>query len=96
MIFGRGRVARAPHLFWGCPANEFAIRLTNDDAYRGELFDFLIGGTQRGESNLLRELCEAGIGQQWHVSQQLVDGITARWRRRKGNQLVSVKQLGDT
>lgn len=70
----------------------FPIQLTND-AYRGKLFDFLIGGAQRGESNLLRELCEAGIGQQRHVTQQLVDGIAAR---RRGKHLVSIKQLGDT
>lgn len=70
-----------------CPANEFFDSInTNDAAYRGELFDFLIGGAQRGESNLLRELCEAGIGQQRHVTQQLMDGIAAMGRREaRGN-----------
>jgi len=43
--------------------------------HRGQLLDFFVGGTQRGQSNLLRELGEAGIGQQGHVTQQLVNGV---------------------
>lgn len=44
---------------------------------RGQFLDFLVGGTERSEADFLGELSEAWIGQQRHVSQELVDAISA-------------------
>lgn len=43
----------------------------------GQLLDLLVGGTEGGETDLLGELGEAGVRQQWHVTEQLVDAVTA-------------------
>lgn len=40
--------------------------------YRGQFVDVIVGGAERGEANLLRELGKTGIGQQRHVAEQLV------------------------
>lgn len=44
---------------------------------RGQFLDFLVGGAERSEADFLGELGEAWIGQQRHVSQELVDAISA-------------------
>ena len=48
---------------------------------RGQFGDLLFGGAQRGEAELLRELREAGVGQERHVAQQLVTTVTANTNR---------------
>lgn len=42
-----------------------------------QLLDFLIRGTERRQTNLLRELSKARIGQKRHVTQELVDAVSA-------------------
>lgn len=48
---------------------------------RGQFLDFLVGGTERSEADFLGELGEAWIGQQRHVSQELVDAISANQQK---------------
>lgn len=62
---------------------QMQLNIDDDDAYRGELFDFFIGGAQRGQTNLLGELGKAGIGQQWHMTQELMDGIAVMRNNKK-------------
>lgn len=45
--------------------------------YRGKFFYILVGGAKGGESQLLGELREGGVGQHGHVTQQLVDAVPA-------------------
>lgn len=57
--------------------------------YRGEFLDFLIGSAQRGQSDFLGELGEAGISQEGHVSQELVDAVPAEEGKEQENRLLS-------
>lgn len=50
--------------------------------YRGQFFNFLVGGAQGGQSDFLGELSKAGISQQRHVSQKLVDAVPVGWWKR--------------
>lgn len=49
--------------------------------YSGQFLNLLIGGAQRGESDFLRELGERCVGQQRHVSQELVDAIAEKKKK---------------
>lgn len=46
-------------------------------AYRGQLVHVFVGGAERSQSQLLRELREARVGQQRHVSKDLVAAVPA-------------------
>ena len=54
---------------------------TSFSTCRGQFGDLLFRGAQRGETELLRELREAGVGQERHVTQQLVTTVTANTNR---------------
>ena len=43
--------------------------------HRGKLLQILISGTEGGQADLLRELCECYIGQEGHVAEDLVAAI---------------------
>jgi hypothetical protein len=44
----------------------------------GKFFHHLIGGTERGEANLLRKLCKFKIGEQRGVTEQFMAHVTAK------------------
>lgn len=54
--------------------------LDGEPINRGQFLDFLVGGAERSEADLLGELGEAWIGQQRHMPQELVDAISAKKR----------------
>lgn len=47
--------------------------------YGCKSFDVFVGDTERGQSDFLRELSELRIGEEWHVTEQLVTNV--RFRR---------------
>ena len=51
--------------------------LHREPVHRGQLLDLGVGRAQRGQADLLGELGEARVGQQRHVSDQLVDAVPA-------------------
>lgn len=55
--------------------------------YGGQLLDLLVGRAQRGESDFLRELGERAIGQQRHVSQQLVNAIATMIKTKRTHEI---------
>lgn len=59
------------------------IIIKSEYTYSGQLFDFFIGGTQRGQANLLWELSKAWIGQEWHMTEQLMNGIAVDEKKEK-------------
>lgn len=53
-----------------------------DTSHRGQLFNGIIRGTERCQTDFLRELSEAGLRQQRNVTQQLVARVPALTQRR--------------
>ena len=47
-------------------------------AHRGQFLDDVVALPERGEPDLLRELCEGGVGEEGHVPDQLVDHVGLR------------------
>lgn len=52
------------------------------ETYGRQFFDFSVRGSQGGETDLLRELGEAGVGQQRDVAKEFVDAVTGNNKQR--------------
>ena len=46
--------------------------------YRGQLLDVVVGGSERGQPDLLRKFGEGRIGEQRHMADQLVADVRLR------------------
>lgn len=53
------------------------------DTHCGQFLNVLVRRSQRSQTDLLRELSELGVGQQRHVTQQLMTRVTATKRQQK-------------
>lgn len=59
----------------GSVAEPSALWTSTSNTYRGQFFHVIVGGAERRQPDLLRELRESRVREQRHVAQQLVTNV---------------------